>query len=153
VETGGSLAFVVEGRTFVGSPGAPGCTTTGFAGCCAEARIGERPASTLAAASAQAHIALTITLIISDIGPGILVVCDVTDLYMTAFIKQAPYFEMPGHYMRIPKQVESRHEAFIDYSLLNLIDYAELKPCFVIGIARTKRQSPSISPLVVQAAL
>ncbi|HEU0179715.1 MAG TPA: hypothetical protein VFV58_36250 [Blastocatellia bacterium] len=39
-EAGGSAPLVVEGRTVVGFPGAPGWTTTGAAGsvCCAQTR-------------------------------------------------------------------------------------------------------------------
>src|SRR5690242_13038431 len=38
-ERGGSVPFVDGGNVLVGSPGAPGCTTTGFAAplCCAHA--------------------------------------------------------------------------------------------------------------------
>jgi len=46
-ELGGSLAVVEAGRTLLGCPGAPGCTTTGGlgSGCCAEIEIDKKTAN------------------------------------------------------------------------------------------------------------
>jgi len=45
-ERGGSVALVDGGSVRVGSPGAPGCTTTGVAGsaCCAQTGNAHKPA-------------------------------------------------------------------------------------------------------------
>src|SRR5229473_2827108 len=44
-DRGGSVAFVDAGSVLLGLPGAPGCTTTGFAGsvCCAHIMEERRP--------------------------------------------------------------------------------------------------------------
>jgi hypothetical protein len=63
------LPFVVEGSTRVRLPGAPGCTTTGFAGagCCAQTRKGDKAVRTLAAASRHAPVATLAATRISQV--------------------------------------------------------------------------------------
>src|SRR5262245_56998864 len=58
-DAGGSVALIVLGRERVGFPGAPGCTTTGFAGsvCCAHTGKENRIARVLAATSMYEHTA------------------------------------------------------------------------------------------------
>jgi len=54
-ETGGSVAFVVEGKALVGFPGAPGWTTAGVVGevCCAQTAEGNKLARVLIVTSAN----------------------------------------------------------------------------------------------------
>ncbi len=68
-EAGGSLPFMVGGRTRVGFPGAPGCTTTGVAGagCWAQTRQEGKLARVLAAASTHEHAATPRTTRISQV--------------------------------------------------------------------------------------
>jgi hypothetical protein len=68
-EAGGSVPLVVGGRTRVGFPGAPGCTTTGVGGpvCCAQTRKEDKLARVLAAASTHEHAAKLGTTRISQV--------------------------------------------------------------------------------------
>ena len=52
-DRGGRMAGVDDGSVLLGAPGAPGCTTTGFAGsaCCARATGEKETAETLAASN------------------------------------------------------------------------------------------------------
>src|SRR5580658_9316667 len=53
-DRGGKVAFVDDGSVLLGAPGAPGCTTTGFAGSGCWAAAGNRKsAETPAASSAR----------------------------------------------------------------------------------------------------
>src|SRR5262245_19812952 len=68
-ETGGGVPLVVGGRVRVGFPGAPGWTTTGFAGtvCWAQTREEDKLARILTAASTHEHAATHITIRISRV--------------------------------------------------------------------------------------
>jgi len=61
-ELGGSVALEVGGNVRVGSPGAPGCTTTGVArsGCCAQTGSENKPGSVVAATMPLRNEALTV---------------------------------------------------------------------------------------------
>src|SRR5216684_3572156 len=57
-DRGGSVALVDGGSVLLGLPGAPGCTTTGFAGsvCCERETERKKPAEVLGASKSGATI-------------------------------------------------------------------------------------------------